>query len=94
MYDLDKDGKISRIDLLKVVVSRIVIITYVVHLLLWIFILQLNMTAETDWQVLRGMLEMQVTEEQLDSIVDRTIQEADLDGDDAISFEEFRKVSS
>ncbi|KAI7800558.1 calcineurin B homologous protein 2 [Triplophysa rosa] len=58
LYDLDKDGKISRIDLLK---------------------------------VLRGMLEMQVTEEQLDSIVDRTIQEADLDGDDAISFEEFRK---
>lgn len=36
---------------------------------------------------------MQVTEEQLDSIVERAIQEADLDGDDAISFEEFRKVS-
>lgn len=38
------------------------------------------------------MLEMQVTEEQLESIADRTIQEADLDKDDAISFEEFRKV--
>lgn len=40
------------------------------------------------------MLGMQVTEEQLESIADRTIQEADLDRDDAISFEEFRKVSS
>lgn len=38
------------------------------------------------------MLESQVTQEQLESIVDRTIQEADLDNDDAISFEEFRKV--
>lgn len=37
---------------------------------------------------------MQVTEEQLESIADRTIQEADLDRDDAISFEEFRKVSA
>lgn len=48
----------------------------------------------TDWQVLRDMLGMQVTEEQLESIADRTIQEADLDRDDAISFEEFRKVSA
>lgn len=38
------------------------------------------------------MLESQVTQEQLECIVDRTIQEADLDNDDAISFEEFRKV--
>lgn len=37
------------------------------------------------------MLGMQVTEEQLESIADRTIQEADLNRDDAISFEEFRK---
>uniref|UniRef100_A0AAY5K474 EF-hand domain-containing protein n=1 Tax=Esox lucius TaxID=8010 RepID=A0AAY5K474_ESOLU len=59
LYDLDKDGKISRAELL---------------------------------QVLRSMMEMQVTEEQLESIADRTIQEADLDRDDAISFEEFRKV--
>uniref|UniRef100_A0A4W5MLR8 Calcineurin-like EF-hand protein 2 n=1 Tax=Hucho hucho TaxID=62062 RepID=A0A4W5MLR8_9TELE len=59
LYDQDKDGKISRAELL---------------------------------QVLRSMLEMQVTEEQLESIADRTIQEADLDTDDAISFEEFRKV--
>ncbi|XP_010892155.1 calcineurin B homologous protein 2 isoform X1 [Esox lucius] len=58
LYDLDKDGKISRAELL---------------------------------QVLRSMMEMQVTEEQLESIADRTIQEADLDRDDAISFEEFRK---
>lgn len=58
LYDQDKDGKISRGELL---------------------------------QVLRMMMEMQVTEEQLESIVDRTIMEADLDGDDAISFDEFRK---
>ncbi|KAM6959113.1 calcineurin B homologous protein 2 [Aplochiton taeniatus] len=58
LYDQDKDGKISRAELL---------------------------------QVLRSMLEMQVTEEQLESIAERTIQEADLDKDDAISFEEFRK---
>uniref|UniRef100_UPI00398E955C calcineurin B homologous protein 2 n=1 Tax=Pristiophorus japonicus TaxID=55135 RepID=UPI00398E955C len=43
------------------------------------------------FQVLRMMLEAQVTDDQLDSITDRTIQEADLDGDGAISFEEFRK---
>lgn len=58
LYDQDKDGKISRDELLK---------------------------------VLRAMLGLQVTEEQLESIADRTIQEADLDRDDAISFEEFRK---
>ncbi|TSN39347.1 Calcineurin B homologous protein 2 [Bagarius yarrelli] len=58
LYDQDKDGKISRRELL---------------------------------QVLQAMLESQVTQEQLESIVDRTIQEADLDNDDAISFEEFRK---
>lgn len=38
------------------------------------------------------MLGMQVTEEQLQSIAERAIQEADLDKDDAISFDEFRKV--
>uniref|UniRef100_A0A668ABS5 Calcineurin-like EF-hand protein 2 n=1 Tax=Myripristis murdjan TaxID=586833 RepID=A0A668ABS5_9TELE len=58
LYDQDRDGKISRAELL---------------------------------QVLREMLGMQVTEEQLESIADRAIQEADLDRDDAISFEEFRK---
>lgn len=36
---------------------------------------------------------MQVTEEQLQSIAERAIQEADFDQDDAISFDEFRKVS-
>uniref|UniRef100_A0A8D0CVY4 Calcineurin-like EF-hand protein 2 n=1 Tax=Sander lucioperca TaxID=283035 RepID=A0A8D0CVY4_SANLU len=59
LYDQDRDGKISREELL---------------------------------QVLRTMLEMQVTEEQLQSIAERAIQEADLDQDDAISFDEFRKV--
>lgn len=38
------------------------------------------------------MLGLQVTEEQLQSIAERAIQEADLDRDDAISFDEFRKV--
>ncbi|KAK5610936.1 hypothetical protein CRENBAI_024188 [Crenichthys baileyi] len=42
-------------------------------------------------QVLREMLGMPVTEEQLQSIAERAIQEADLDKDDAISFDEFRK---
>ncbi|XP_028275624.1 calcineurin B homologous protein 2 [Parambassis ranga] len=42
-------------------------------------------------QVLRLMLEMQVTEEQLQCIAERAIQEADLDQDDAISFDEFKK---
>ncbi|XP_041035339.1 calcineurin B homologous protein 2 [Carcharodon carcharias] len=58
LYDQDRDGKISREELI---------------------------------QVLRMMLEAQVTNDQLESITDRTIQEADLDGDGAISFEEFRK---
>lgn len=43
-------------------------------------------------QVLRAMLGLQVTEEQLQSIAERAIQEADLDKDDAISFDEFKKV--
>ncbi|KAG7240172.1 hypothetical protein INR49_027251 [Caranx melampygus] len=42
-------------------------------------------------QVLRAMLGLQVTEEQLQSIAERAIQEADLDRDDAISFDEFKK---
>lgn len=46
-----------------------------------------------DLQVLRSMLGMQVTDEQLQSIVERAIQEADLDEDNAISFDEFRKVN-
>ncbi|XP_028680362.1 calcineurin B homologous protein 2 [Erpetoichthys calabaricus] len=58
LYDQDKDGKISRAELL---------------------------------QVLRMMVGVEVTDEQLESIADRTIQEADLDGDGTISFEEFKK---
>ncbi|KAM9717622.1 calcineurin B homologous protein 2 isoform 1-T1 [Menidia menidia] len=58
LYDMDRDGKISRTELL---------------------------------QVLRAMMGIQVTEEQLQSIADRAIQEADLDQDQAIGFEEFRK---
>ncbi|XP_036927127.1 calcineurin B homologous protein 2 [Acanthopagrus latus] len=42
-------------------------------------------------QVLRSMLGLQVTEEQLQCIAERAIQEADADKDDAISFDEFRK---
>ncbi|KAM7412510.1 hypothetical protein PAMA_020067 [Pampus argenteus] len=58
LYDQDRDGKISRVELL---------------------------------QVLRAMLGMQVTEEQLQSIAERAIQEVDVDRDEAISFDEFRK---
>ncbi|XP_069566642.1 calcineurin B homologous protein 2 [Brachyistius frenatus] len=58
LYDQDRDGKISRVELL---------------------------------QVLQAMLGMHVTEEQLQSIAERAIQEADLDGDDAISFNEFKE---
>lgn len=38
------------------------------------------------------MVGVQVTEEQLESITDRTVQEADEDGDGAVSFLEFTKV--
>lgn len=38
------------------------------------------------------MMGTQVTEEQLQSIAARAIQEADLDQDGVISFDEFRKV--
>lgn len=40
-------------------------------------------------QVLRMMVGVQVTEEQLENITERTIQEADLDGDNTISFKEY-----
>ncbi|XP_078287132.1 calcineurin B homologous protein 2 [Rhinoraja longicauda] len=43
------------------------------------------------YQVLYMMMEAEVTEDQLDSIIDRTIQEVDQDGDGTISFEEFKK---
>uniref|UniRef100_A0A2K5DDU2 Calcineurin like EF-hand protein 2 n=1 Tax=Aotus nancymaae TaxID=37293 RepID=A0A2K5DDU2_AOTNA len=58
LYDLDRDGKISRHEML---------------------------------QVLRLMVGVQVTEEQLENIADRTVQEADEDGDGAVSFLEFTK---
>lgn len=58
LYDLDRDGKISRHEML---------------------------------QALRLMVGVQVTEEQLESIADRTVQEADEDGDGAVSFLEFAK---
>ncbi|XP_034024832.1 LOW QUALITY PROTEIN: calcineurin B homologous protein 2 [Thalassophryne amazonica] len=58
LYDQDRNGKISRAELL---------------------------------QVLQEMMGMQVPEEQLQCITERAIQEADLDKDDAISFEEFKK---
>ncbi|XP_032870299.1 calcineurin B homologous protein 2-like [Amblyraja radiata] len=43
------------------------------------------------YQVLFMMMEAEVTEDQLDNIIDRTIQEADQDGDGTISFEDFKK---
>uniref|UniRef100_A0A7N4PKI8 EF-hand domain-containing protein n=1 Tax=Sarcophilus harrisii TaxID=9305 RepID=A0A7N4PKI8_SARHA len=42
-------------------------------------------------QVLRLMVGVEVTDEQLEVIADRTVQEADLDGDGAVSFVEFAK---
>lgn len=59
MYDLNKDNKISRDELL---------------------------------QVLHMMVGANISEEQLGSIADRTILEADLDHDGSISFDEFCKV--
>ncbi|MBW01045.1 Calcineurin B homologous protein 1, partial [Eschrichtius robustus] len=43
-------------------------------------------------EVLRMMVGVNISDEQLGSIADRTIQEADQDGDSAISFTEFVKV--
>uniref|UniRef100_A0A8C2EDL0 Calcineurin-like EF-hand protein 1 n=1 Tax=Cyprinus carpio TaxID=7962 RepID=A0A8C2EDL0_CYPCA len=59
LYDLDRDDKISRDELL---------------------------------QVLRMMVGVNISDEQLGSIADRTIQEADTNGDMSISFSEFTKV--
>ncbi|KAA0718294.1 Calcineurin B -like proteinous protein 1 [Triplophysa tibetana] len=59
LYDLDRDDKISRDELL---------------------------------QVLRMMVGVNISDEQLGSIADRTIQEADTNGDMCISFTEFTKV--
>ncbi|KAI5108487.1 calcineurin B-likeous protein 1 [Silurus meridionalis] len=59
LYDLDRDDKISRDELL---------------------------------QVLRMMVGVNISDEQLGSIADRTIQEADTNGDLCISFNEFIKV--
>lgn len=44
-------------------------------------------------QVLRMMVGVNISDEQLGSIADRTIQEADTNGDNSISFNEFIKVS-
>uniref|UniRef100_H3DPV7 Calcineurin-like EF-hand protein 1 n=1 Tax=Tetraodon nigroviridis TaxID=99883 RepID=H3DPV7_TETNG len=59
LYDLDRDDKISRDELL---------------------------------QVLRMMVGVNISDDQLGSIADRTIQEADTNGDNSISFNEFIKV--
>uniref|UniRef100_A0A674B0T3 Calcineurin-like EF-hand protein 1 n=1 Tax=Salmo trutta TaxID=8032 RepID=A0A674B0T3_SALTR len=61
LYDLDRDDKISRDELL---------------------------------QVLRMMVGVNISDEQLGSIADRTIQEADQNGDNSISFNEFIKLFS
>lgn len=44
-------------------------------------------------QVLRMMVGVNISDEQLGSIADRTIQEADTNGDNSISFNEFIKAS-
>ncbi|KAJ0022449.1 hypothetical protein NQD34_009939 [Periophthalmus magnuspinnatus] len=58
LYDQDRDGKISKTEML---------------------------------QVLQEMLRMEETDEQLQSVMEKAFQEADLDQDDAISFDEFKK---
>lgn len=45
------------------------------------------------FQVLRMMVGVNISDEQLGSIADRTIQEADTNGDNSISFNEFIKAS-
>ena len=45
------------------------------------------------FQVLRMMVGVNISDEQLGSIADRTIQEADTNGDSCISFNEFIKAS-
>ncbi|KAF6726230.1 Calcineurin B homologous protein 2 [Oryzias melastigma] len=100
LYDQDRDGKISRDELLQV---HFPTITNTKH---HCFIKQVEKVTsqieqciiciETDLlhmcvQVLRAMLGLQVTEEQLQSIAERAIQEADLNSDGAISFDEFKK---
>ena len=54
--------------------------------------LWLSLSLPPTSQALRLMVGVQVTEEQLESIADRTVQEADEDGDGALSFLEFAKV--
>ncbi|KAM9202573.1 calcineurin B homologous protein 1 isoform 1-T1 [Dugong dugon] len=71
LYDLDKDDKISRDELLQVLLMHVKVLTF---------------------KVLRMMVGVNISDEQLGSIADRTIQEADQDGDSAISFTEFVKV--
>lgn len=44
-------------------------------------------------QVLRMMVGVNISDDQLGSIADRTIQEADTNGDSCISFQEFIKAS-
>ncbi|CAB4029068.1 calcineurin B homologous 1 [Paramuricea clavata] len=59
IYDIDKDGNITKADLLK---------------------------------ILEMMVGVSIGKEQLELIAHRTIQDADADSDDAIDFEEFKKV--
>ncbi|PWA29613.1 hypothetical protein CCH79_00007890 [Gambusia affinis] len=64
LYDLDRDDKISRDELLQVCEA-----------------------------VLRMMVGVNISDDQLGSIADRTIQEADTNGDSCISFQEFMKAT-
>ena len=52
----------------------------------------IKMTSDELLQVLRMMVRVNISDKQLGFIADRTIQEADQDGDSAISFTEFVKV--
>ncbi|XP_069452143.1 calcineurin B homologous protein 1 isoform X1 [Ovis canadensis] len=78
LYDLDKDDKISRDELLQGKAQLLPVEDRGGRL--------------GQCKVLRMMVGVNISDEQLGSIADRTIQEADQDGDSAISFTEFVKV--
>ena len=82
IYDMDRDGYISNGELFQV--------RCVVH-----FLLSLSCISCDDWydtQVLKMMTGKNLTNSQLQQIVDRTILYLDKDADGKISYEEFRAL--
>lgn len=79
VYDSDNDGKISKTDL-KTVGDLKLIDTWPLSL------------SHTYTQILQKMVGLNITEEQLGSIVKRTMKEADKNKDELIDIEEFKRV--